>query len=275
MAEHMKERWPDFYVVGAPKAGTTSIYNYLSQHPKIFVPEIKEPDYFSFPEVRDTYYNVHIVADPEEYVNLYSEARSGQISGDFSPSYLFSAQSARRIAEKNPGAKILIVLRDPVERAISHYLMDVNSGLNTMSLMESISEKNKINSLFYREYVEGGRYDEQIARFKQYFPDSQIKVLQFENLKRDVQGFMNEIISFLGIGEKFDFDTSIKHLRHTHYKSSMVKRLVHSSGYGKLRSLIPSAWRGILKVKLVDQRKPIFTEERVKLTSLFSDYTKY
>ena len=133
-----------FFIVGAPKAGTTSLHHYLKQHPDVYVPERKEMHFFSQPEVLNTYYETEeMVKSSDEYEKHYEDASNEQICGDITPSYLYNNNAANRIYSFSPEAKIIIILRDPVERAISHYLMDVRKGFVDVEMMDILLNKDK------------------------------------------------------------------------------------------------------------------------------------
>jgi Sulfotransferase family len=121
---------PDFFVVGAAKSGTTSLYHYLDQHPDVYMPRNKEPHYFSrvppFPGRGS-----HPVTSEEEYLDLFKLWNKESVAGEASPSYLWDEKAPYRIKETVPQAKIIAILRHPVERAYSHYLMDVKAASKT------------------------------------------------------------------------------------------------------------------------------------------------
>ncbi len=257
--------WPDFFLVGVPKGGTTSTYNYLSQHPGIFVPSIKEPHFFACPEVKETYYQVDFIEKESDYLNLYAKAES-KVKGDFSPSYLFNDYAAQRIQSKCPEAKIIMILRHPIDRAISHYLMDVQAGYNSLSLQESISNSN---SFFFKEYIEVGLYHHQVTKYFTAFPKEQILILFFDDLKRNPASFLIQILDFLGLDTTFHFDLEKQHLKFQQYKSSSLKKLVHSNLYQQIQSLIPETLKAGLKSIFINEKKPAFESEKKQLFDYF------
>lgn len=189
---------PFFFVIGAPRSGTTSLYTWFDKHPEVFVPRIKEPHYFSYPEVADTYYQVPFVAGSEEYEALYSARPDGMLASDFSTSYLYRAEAAERIAAVLPDAKVLAILRNPVERAISHYQLDVRDGYTTAPLAELLSDDHP-DGRFRREYVDVGRYNTSIDRWEQVFPAAQLKFVFYEDLTTDWERTTVAIAEFLEI----------------------------------------------------------------------------
>ena len=122
------------FIVGAPKAGTSSLHFYLNQHPEICMSSVKEPNFFSAKEVENLYYNSQIVSSTKDYNSLFES--DVKIKGESSVSYLYYKEVAKRIYEYNAKAKIIIMLRKPVDRLFSHYLMDKRLGLCSVSLQE-------------------------------------------------------------------------------------------------------------------------------------------
>ncbi|NPB04761.1 MAG: sulfotransferase [Aquificae bacterium] len=193
--------------MGAEKAGTTFAVHYLKQHPDIFFPVIKEPQFFAkdvMPESADEKElwnlpkekwneNVHIayIRDPDLYAELYRDAERYKYRGDASVSYLFSKVAAREIYNFNPEAKILIILRNPVDRALSAYKMDVTIGRVNKPFEEAIREIPR--------YVERSLYYEQVKRYLDTFPRENVLILLFDDLKSDPQKFFEKIFDFLEV----------------------------------------------------------------------------
>jgi hypothetical protein len=195
--------WPNFFVVGAAKAGTTSLYAYLKQHPQIFLPKVKEPHFFTqvcpAPEMRHLY---EAITDRPTYLSLFRKARGYRAIGDASPSYLWHPQAAERIRHAVSDARIIITLRDPVERAHSHYLADVREGVHELSFYEALRQdmarprKGWAVSLLY---VELGQYAAQVQRYLELFGPKRVKVLLFDDLTRDSARVLSELALFLDV----------------------------------------------------------------------------
>src|SRR5581483_12072093 len=115
--------WPNFYIVGAVKSGTTSLWASLKRHPQVFLPKVKEPYFFNCPRTLNVSDSGVISSDLREYQNLYRPGRGFNAIDDATPNYLVSPPAAPQIHQICPQAKIIIILRDPVERAYAHYLM--------------------------------------------------------------------------------------------------------------------------------------------------------
>jgi hypothetical protein len=183
----MRINWPNFFIVGAANSGTTSLYTYLNQHPEVFLPALKEPHYFS--QIRPAYeqrYMRPYVTDETAYLQLFRKAGGYKAIGEASTSYLSDPEALRRIRDMVPNARIIIILRDPVERAHSHYLMDVREGRQNLpffaALQDDWNRKDKgwgVSQL----YVELGMYAEQVKRYLRAFGPEQVIILMFEELK--------------------------------------------------------------------------------------------
>src|SRR5215469_12354579 len=161
---HPESPLPNFFIAGAPKAGTTSLYHYLDQHPQIYMSPIKEPSYFSLeirlenfgPDMqeltrRDMPFLREYLDGPmttkrwggpitrwEDYLRLFRGVQEEAAIGEASVCYLWSETAPRHIAEKVPEAKILLILRDPTERAFSHYLHAVSGGITQGTFREYV-----------------------------------------------------------------------------------------------------------------------------------------
>ena len=155
---------PNLFVVGAAKSGTTSLWTHLDAHPDVFMSRPKEPHFFS----RATTPVEQLVKDPVEYAGLFARGAAHRYRGDASPSYLWDPDSSARIREAVPGARIIISLRDPVERAYSNYLGHLRAGLDARSFLDAIRAELADDDVDLGAlpvpYVTRGFYDEQVAR---------------------------------------------------------------------------------------------------------------
>jgi sulfotransferase family protein len=199
----IRRGWPNLFLVGAAKAGTTALYDELSQHPAIYMSPMKEPHFFSRiqPAARWEDFFPH-VSDEDEYLALFQGSTNEELVGEASTSYLWDTQAGERIKHAVPEAKILIMLRDPVDRAYSHYWNDVREGLERRSFLEALTEEQQrsgpggwgVTSL----YIECGRYADQVARYLDRF-GPRVCVTFLENLVADKSSAMARVYSFLGV----------------------------------------------------------------------------
>lgn len=191
-------RGPDFFLVGAAKSGTSSLANYLAQHPSVFMTEPKEPHFFgelARPPVRE-------VKGMSEYLGLFRGAPEGAKAGEASTSYLYSPEAAREIQAFRPDAKILVILRDPVDRAYSQYWNQVREGVEPLGFEEALRAEPERIARGWRygfHYVEAGRYAGQVARYLELFGPQNVNVHLFEDLKEDADGVSRDVFSFLGV----------------------------------------------------------------------------
>jgi hypothetical protein len=198
-------QWPDFFIVGAAKAGTTSLFDSFAQHPQIFTPRVKEPHYFSTispPPERRAFFRS--ISDEREYLALFASARADQLSGEASTSYLWDPEAAARIHSVAPGARIIAMLRDPVERAWSHYLNDVREGFETRSFADAIEQDAADPDGRWGDaslYVQLGFYTNQLRRYFETFSDTLVHF--FEEFVWDVPGHLDRTCDFLGVS-RFD-----------------------------------------------------------------------
>ena len=156
------------FIVGAPKSGTTSLYYYLNEHPEILMSSAKEPDYFSDKEILDQglYYGKSRIDSLIKYNNLFSKRDNEKFLGDASVSYLFYPEVSNRIKEYNPESKIIIMLRDPIHRAFSHYLMDYRLGLTSKSFVEEFNNQESLN---FQQHFLLGNYYNQVKKYLEVF----------------------------------------------------------------------------------------------------------
>ena len=182
-------RWPNLFIVGAQRAGTTSLWGYLGQHPQIRTAAVKEPNFFSSrpgPTAAD-------------YRRMFGHGREA-FRIDASTTYLYDPEAPEAIARVCPDVRILISLRDPVERAYSHYLFNVRRGSETRSFREAVEdlEDPGSSSLPRRAYVRAGLYAEHVARYVDIFGDH-VHVLFFDDLVGDPGQAVARVLDFLGL----------------------------------------------------------------------------
>lgn len=195
-------RWPNLFLVGAAKAGTTSLYRELARHPAIYMSPMKEPHFFSqiepAPERKAFFPHV---SDEHEYLALFKGATTEEMLGEASTSYLWDQHAAERIKSAVPEARILIILRDPVERAYSQYWNDVREGIEGRSFLDALLEEQRsgpggwgVSSL----HIDCGRYADQVQRYVDRF-GARVHVLFFEEFVGHEASAIADVHSFLGV----------------------------------------------------------------------------
>jgi sulfotransferase family protein len=225
------ENWPNFFIVGAAKSGTTSAYAYLQQHPQVFFPRVKEPHYFSqVKPTREHRFSVEAITNRSAYLRLFKGAHGSAIVGDASPSYLWDPHAAGRISCSVPDARILILLRDPVERAYSHYLMDFREGMQHQpfykALQRDIAREHKGWGISYL-YYELGLYAGQVRRYLELFRPERVRIMLFDELRHEPKRAMRKLAAFLGIDPDplEGVDTSRVHNRYAEPRADWMRRL--------------------------------------------------
>jgi hypothetical protein len=204
-------RLPNLLIVGAAKAGTTSLHALLSRHPAAFMSEPKEPRFFAYEGERPEAFGgpgasdliSSIVRTRAEYEQLFAGVIDERVIGESSPAYLYSPVAADRIHATIPDAKIIVVLRDPAERAYSHWVDNVGTGWEPVHdfarALDLAEERRRQNWWRKWDYVGHGFYAAQLKRYIDRFPTAQIKVLLFEEiLGRKAHG-IDDIYAFLGL----------------------------------------------------------------------------
>jgi hypothetical protein len=207
-------RLPDFFVVGHEKSGTTALYAMLRNHPQVYLPDLKEPRFFS-PEARSASRvreDLPYTETLEEYLALFAPAAPEQLVGEASPQYLRSPEAAHRIAELCPDALIVAILREPVSFLRSFHLQCVQAGRETQKdlrkalALEPARREGKHLPRGYRSpawllYSEHVRYVEQLRRFHAAFPRERVLVLIYDDYRRDNEGTLRAVQRFLEIDD--------------------------------------------------------------------------
>ena len=213
-----KVKKPNFIIIGAMKAATTSLYTYLKQHPDVFMTNIKEPMFFNNFKTVDNYIlkgrKGNKISTLKEYYALFDNAKNEIAIGEASPAYIYNENCATLIKEILPEVKIIAILRQPVKRAYSNYLHakradrePINSFIDAINSEEERIKKNW-NPLYH--YKEQGFYFRQLSRYFKEFKKEQIKVILFQDIINDPQKITKEVFEFLGVDSSFTPDTSKK-----------------------------------------------------------------
>ncbi len=206
------ETWPNFFIVGTPKAGTSSLYEYLKQIPGIYMSPNKEPNYFSITLVSANGRDYKPIRDKKEYLSLFSKVKNEKIIGEATQSYLLDPEAPKLIHEVSPNARILISLRDPVERIFSLCLMLIRQGRLKISFHDAIHQALNqdiisdgiIKKLIRDHALGGGKYTESVKRYQDIFGIDQVKIIFFEEWTKEPKKTVEEILNFLGLNYNID-----------------------------------------------------------------------
>src|SRR5579884_671893 len=286
---------PNFFVAGAPKAGTTSLCNYLGQHPDVFMSPIKEPNYFAL-EVRPRNFEpryreriqrrvdeLHvrlanrepgelpsgITVEWQDYLCLFRGAGARQAIGEGSVSYLWSPTAPSRIVERLRRPKVIAVLRDPAERAFSQYLQDLGNGEIRWSfsrhLEAAFRERERQLGPLY-PFLEYGLYDQQVSRWIAAVGAENMHVIWYEDFRDRPAEVLAGVFAFLGVRE-FAPDMSKR------YYESWVPRATGAAALAK-RSGIWKALRRAAPAGVVSLVRRHAYRERSSITLKASDRTR-
>jgi Sulfotransferase family len=204
-------RMPDFFIVGHSKSGTTALYEMLRAHPQIFLPDLKEPIFFAqeLPREAHRYRPTTTLA---EYLALFEPAGADQRVGEASASYLRSPTAASRIAQAQPGARIIAILREPASFLRSFHLQCVQAHYETQKdfrkaiALEDARRRGKSiprRSLWPQEllYSDHVRYTEQLHRYHDVFAPEQVLVLIYDDFRRDNEATVRDVLRFLDVDD--------------------------------------------------------------------------
>jgi hypothetical protein len=268
----IEKRLPNFFIAGAPKSGTTSLYYYLNQHPDVYMSPLKETSYFSEevrpenfaealqPSTRRAMVSMRqyldsspleprfggIVTEWDDYCRLFAGAKDERAIGEATTCYLWSKTAAAGIAARIPDAKIIAILRDPADRAFSQYLHAIFDGLVHCSFAEHLEaafahrDDGKF-SVFY-PLLHSGLYSEQVSRFRQHFPAAQLGIWLYEDTKSTP--FLRDVLKFLEVDPDFAVDRTKRYMGPQIPRSLSVNAALQSLGIRKaLRAAIPQPLR--------------------------------
>ena len=215
--------WPTFLVIGAMKSGTTSLYYYLRQHPQIYLdPTRKEAQFFSyegraprFAGPGDEEVNGYIISDIEEYRRTFAGAAGQPAVGEVGTVYLYVPGTAERIRHHVPDARLVAILRNPVERAYSSFLHLVRERLEpcdrfTQALRRE-PQRIRENWSPHWHYVQAGFYHAQIARYFDVFDRGRVRVYLYDDYQADPLGLVQDIFRHVGVDDSFVPDMSLRH----------------------------------------------------------------
>lgn len=278
----MTRTHPDFVIAGAAKAGTTALYTYLQQHPDLYFSPIKEPHFFSsdiqpahfrpefykntVPDLTGYFSNDPLperfqafIRDPAAYQALFREASAQQLTGEASTTYLYSTVAASNLQAYRPDAKVILILRNPVERAYSHYLMALKFGFTDQSFQQALRADKQQHPKGWGQselFLELGCYAAQVQRFLRHFPQQQVFIAFYENLKDQPQWLLTQITDFLGVSAH-PFDLTHQPNEGAVPRTPRLNRLLHKGGLRTgLGSLLPKSLKDKLKQWYLKQPEP-------------------
>ncbi len=274
---------PTFLVVGIEKAGTTSIYQYLNQHPQVYMSPVKETNFLE----RD-WENFQGKPNPkridtwEKYSNLFSNVQDEIAIGEVSPNYLFHYKSSsERIIKYVPDVKIIAILRNPVDRAYSDYLMHLRDSINVekvRSLTEQVQFRADTSFTLKK-----GFYYTPVKYYFDTFGKERVKIYLYNDLSENSSAMMQDMYQFIGVNSDFTPDTSERQQVAAVPKNQSLNNLmktknpVRAAVSSVLKVVMPLEMRQKLRSSLVNlnsagkELKPLSSEERQLLIDFYRE----
>ncbi|NVJ47607.1 MAG: sulfotransferase domain-containing protein [Cytophagia bacterium] len=257
----------NLFIIGAPKCGTTYLFEYLKQTVECDMSSVKEPDFFSHDLLTRnvTYYKTQSIGNQVEYDQLFRLNQDFPYHGEASVSYFTYPEVARRIHTYNPEARILILLRDPALRAFSHYKMDRRLGYINTSFDSIINREytGAFAEQFYDQYITTGYYSRYVKTYFDQFGKNQICCIRDTT---DMSHTIEQISAFLNIPIQRIPETRVN--QSVNFKSDLLKSLYTSRRTRKLfKAIIPPAMVSLISTE--DEKLPHELNE--KLTRLFKE----
>jgi Sulfotransferase family len=279
---------PDFLVIGAPKAGTTALHVALARHPELFMSRVKEPKFFltdgppptsGGPGDAATFRRY--VWRREDYEALFADAQDGALCGESTTLYLRDAAAIARIRATIPNAKLIAVLRDPIDRAHSNWTHLHSAGLEPESdfLRACALEDRRVAlgwAQFWR-YLGQGKYGEQLEHLYSMFPRDQVLLLMYRDLRERPTEVLDQVCAFLGVatGAVAELPAANVTAQTSHSRINNVLRTIVRHGGaidhqlpGPLRRAVSGPAERFLQ-REQGLRKPLTAEERAELIPQF------
>lgn len=235
---------PNFMVIGAGKSGTTSVYEYLKQHPEVFMSEVKETNFFALEgkEVKaqddskeQTEHYPWAINNRQAYDQLFEGVTNEKAIGEVSPMYLYNPDAPAKIKAVLPNVKLIAILRQPVERLYSRYMHLVRESREPS---QDFSDALQKDTVWWRrnDLVTEGFYAQYLERYYALFPASQVKVFLYEDLKNNREQVMAEIFDFIGVDAAFTPETGT-----TYNQSGKIKNRKMDALIGQNSVLVKAA----------------------------------
>ena len=281
---------PNFFILSAGKSGTTALYHTLRQHPEIYICPVKEPHFFTwegeppiFPGPGGLIPRAVWVWQPRDYLLLFTQVTTERAIGEASTGYLYSPTAAQRIWKNLPSSRLIVVLRQPAERAYSSYQFNVQRNLepartfaDALAQEETRKQAGWYPALFYRAH---GFYHAQLSVYYDLFPREQIRVYLYEDWKNTPQVMLRDLFHFLEVDENF-----VPEIRRSNVtllpKSRRLHNLAtHPARIEQLASFLPTTVRRVTisALRRIDARfnlappTPLDPELRARLTEEYRE----
>ncbi len=277
---------PNFLIFGVQKAGTTSIYTYLREHPQVYMSPLKEPEFLGRePDARSADGSPQPnrrkkIQTIQDYQALFDGVTDEIAIGEASPNYLFMhEQAVPKIQTHVPNAKLMAFLRNPVERAYSNYLMNVRDLVgNRKPLADQVKYSSESSYTLLK-----GRYYEGIKHFLEVFGPEQVKIFLYRTLQQDSDALMREVYTFIGVDNNFKADTNRQQQQAEVPKNQAINQLLRtrnplrSTAGAALKVVLPEAQRQKLRSRLISANSqgkealPLLDEDRQLLENYYRE----
>ena len=278
---------PNFLVIGAGRSGTTSLHHYLGRHPDVFLPGVKSPSYFycqgqrqsDDPGIRLVTRNF-FVPDAASYEALFDGVRNEKAVGEVSPAYLASLAVPQRIAEQLPGARLIAILRNPVERVHARFVARLRDGLEGRSDLALIVREERDQPLIREDaagtYLAAGFCSHVLAAYCKRFDRDKMKLHLFDDLKEDPAGLIASTFDFLEVDSSFEVDRNTRHNASGGVIRNPVMRTIWTRSAllrARAQPYVPGWIRGAVSsvVKSDLAPRPLEAELRAELTALYRE----
>ena len=271
------EIWPNFFIVGASRAGTTSLYNFLKRTKKVYMSPEKEPHYFS--KTKNSYYKFpEPPVSKKKYLSFFENVKNEKAIGEASTTYLAEPTTAQAIYDALPHAKIIISVRDPVQRSYSFYLLRVTGG-KTYSFSEAIKKSLEADrDYYYGVITNSGWYYQQVKRYLDLFGPEQVKIIIFEEFIKNPKKIVKEVLEFLDVYSEPPESVELVHNILTQPRGKLSLSLLQNEKIRQLgRKLLSKDMAEIIVRKVLGKEisKPkMLKKDRIFLENLYRDDVK-
>lgn len=235
----MAENLPSFVCVGGPKCGTTSLYHYLRGHPDVFLPAQKELHYFAVPDLMERPNGpgmrsvlAGIVKTEADYRKTYRSSPASAVSGDISPSYLTSPAAPQAIKDLLGNPKIIIMLRDPVDRMFSQYMHLRRSAREDLEFEDALAAEPARLAQGWGDmwlYRNGAYSADAVARYFEMFGRDNVMVILATDMRADTRGVMKQVMEFIGVDSSVELDLEGEFNKSGMPKSRVIARMIDAS----------------------------------------------
>ena len=266
---------PNFFIVGGSKCGTTNMSYYLNEHPDVFIPELMEPYYYSRFDVPQNFNRESMIIDEKNYLKLFKNGINHKAIGESSPVYLQCPHSPIEIKKDNPDAKIIISIRNPIDKAHSSYFSYKFMNLDKRSFSEKITifEKERDrNEFFIFNFIEDGLFSKHIQHYQNYFEPKNIKIIFFEDYILNTVDHIKSILDFLELDNNIEFTTHPKNSFRVP-RNKIASSLLNNKFFRNISTeLVPTVYRDRIGEKFFVKQstKPQMNKkERIRLKEIF------